>query len=113
MITQIGEKDSIYDLYNEIFTYDDSDVECYDSKEVYIKKASNFFKEIPPKCSERDLVYSVWKASIDESIPKNKRSPSILLGYVKREGNVYLFNSDGTDTIQLDIGDKLIVYSNH
>ena len=113
MITQIGEKDSIYDLYNEIFTYDDSDVECYDSKEVYIKKASNFFKEIPPKCSERDLVYSVWKASIDKSIPKNKRSPSIILGYVKREGNVYLFNSDGSDTIQLDIGDKLIVYSNH
>lgn len=113
MITQIGEKDSIYDLYNEIFTYDDPDSDCYDSKEIYVKKVTNFFKEIPPECSERDLVYSVWKASIDESIPKSKRSPTILLGYVKREGNVYLFNSDNKDTVKLDSGDKLIVYSNH
>lgn len=113
MITQIGEKDSIYDLYNEIFTYDDPDSDCYDSKEIYVKKVTNFFKEIPPECSERDLVYSVWKASTDESIPKSKRSPTILLGYVKREGNVYLFNSDNKDTVKLDSGDKLIVYSNH
>ena len=113
MITQVGAKDSIFDLYNEIFTYDDSDAESYNSKEIYVKKATNFFKEIPPKCTQRDLVYSVWKASIDESIPQNKRSPTLLLGYVKREGNVYLFNSDNADTIQLDAGDKLIVYSNH
>lgn len=113
MITQVGAKDSIFDLYNEIFTYDDSDAESYNSKEIYVKKAKNFFKEIPPKCTQRDLVYSVWKASIDESIPQNKRSPTILLGYVKREGNVYLFNSDNADTIKLDAGDKLIVYSNH
>ena len=113
MITQIGEKDSIYDLYNEIFTYDSGSDDCYDSKEIYVKKVSTFFKEIPPKCSERDLIYSVWKASIDGSIPNNKRSPTVPLGYVTREGNVYLFNSDNNDMIQLDSGDKLIVYSNH
>ena len=113
MITQIGEKDSIYDLYNEIFTYDSGSDDCYDSKEIYVKKVSTFFKEIPPKCSERDLIYSVWKASIDGSIPNSKRSPTVPLGYVTREGNVYLFNSDNNDMIQLDSGDKLIVYSNH
>ena len=113
MITQVGAKDSIFDLYNEIFTYDDSNAEFYNSKEIYVKKATNFFKEIPPKCTQRDLIYSVWKASINESVPQNKRSPTIILGYVKREGNVYLFNSDNADTIQLDAGDKLIVYSNH
>ena len=113
MITQIGDKDAIYDLYNEIFTYDDPDADSYNSKEIYVKKATNLFREIPRTCSQRDLIYSVWKASIDESIPMNKRSPTILLGYVKREGNVVLFNSDNKDTVHLDSGDKLIVYSNH
>ena len=114
MITQIGEKDAIFDFYNEILTYDEAGVESYESKEVYIKKASCFFEEIPPECSARDLVYSVWKASIDKSVPAEKRSPSLLLGYVKREGNVVLFNSDTkSDTVRLDKQDKLIVFTNH
>ena len=114
MITQIGEKDAIFDFYNEILTYDEEGAESFDSKEVYIKKASAFFDEIPPECSPRDLVYSGWKASIDQSVPKDKQSPTILLGYVKREGNVVLFNSDDTiEKVKLDSKDKLIVYTNH
>ena len=114
MITQIGEKDAIFDFYNEILTYDDEDAEVFDSEEIYIKKASSFFDEIPPECSARDLVYSVWKASTDPSIPKEKQTPTIILGYVKREGNVVLFNSqDKADVVKLDKGDKLIVFANH
>ena len=114
MITQIGEKDAIFDFYNEILTYDDADAEVFDSEEIYIKKADTFFDELPPECSPRDLIYSVWKASTDPSIPKEEQTPTLILGYVKREGNVYLFNSvDSPETVKLDKGDKLIVYANH
>ena len=114
MITQIGEKDAIFDFYNEILTYDDADAEVFNSEEIYIKKADTFFDEIPPECSPRDLIYSVWKASTDPSIPKEEQTPTLILGYVKREGNVCLFNStDSPDTVKLDKGDKLIVYANH
>lgn len=115
MITQIGEKDAIFNFYNEILTYDDADAETFDSEEIYIKKVSTFFDEIPPECTPRDLVYSVWKASTDPSIPKAKQTPTLILGYVKREGNVVLFNSaDGkSDKVKLDNGDKLIVFANH
>ena len=114
MITQIGEKDAIFNFYNEILTYDDADAEVFDSEEIYIKEADTFFDELPPECSPRDLVYSVWKASTDPSIPKAEQTPTIILGYVKREGNVCLFNSvDSPETVKLDKGDKLIVFANH
>ena len=114
MITQIGEKEAIFDFYTDILTYDDEDSDSYESKEVYTKKVSSFFNELPDECSEEEFIKAVWKASIDPSIPADKRYPTIALGYVKPGGNVRLFDGDQSATkIKLDARDKVIVFTNH
>ncbi len=115
MITQLGEKDDIYDFYNDILTYDDTDANGYfESKEVYAKKVSTFFEEIPAECTESELVRAIWFASIDPSLPENKRYPTIALGYVKPGGRVTLFGRDQTEKkVRLEKHDKIIVFTSH
>ena len=113
MITQIGEKEAIFDFYSDILTYDTANAESYESKEVYAKKVSSFFEEVPKKCSAAQLIRAVWNASIDESLPKEKRNPTIVLGYVKQDGSVTLFHGDQSETVELEASDKIIVFTNH
>lgn len=121
MITQIGEKEALFDFYSDILTYDeeevyDSDADAYvfDSKEIYIKKVSEFFDEVPAKATAEEFIRAVYYASIDPSIPLKKQNPSIALGYVKPGGKMVLFNGDQAKIeVELDDKDKLIVFSNH
>lgn len=114
MITQIGEKEAIYNFYTDILTYDAADSEEFESKEVYTKKVSLFFDEIPAKCTAAGLIRAVWNASTDESLPKEKRNPTVVLGYVKPGGEIHLFGGDQTDEyVELSEKDKIIVFTNH
>ncbi len=114
MITQISEKEAIFDFYTDILTYDAGDVEVYESKEVYAKKVSTFFDELPGECTEAELIRAVWKASVSEEIPKEKRNPTVVLGYVKKNGAVTLFSGDQTaGKVKLEKTDKIIVFTNH
>lgn len=114
MITQIGEKDAIFDFYTDILSYDNESSDSFDSKEIYTKKVSTFFEELPGECSEAELVRAVWFASIDPSLPPEKRYPTLVLGYVKPGGRVTLFGSDQlSQRVKLEEHDKLIVFSNH
>lgn len=114
MITQIGEKEAIFDFYTDILTYDTEVTDAYQSKEVYIKKVSTFFDEVPTECTVAELIRAVWKASTDSSIPKAKQNPTIVLGYVKQNGKVTLFEGDQSNKIvKLDNQDKIIVFTNH
>ncbi|MBO4876904.1 MAG: hypothetical protein J5501_02730 [Ruminococcus sp.] len=107
MVTQIGEKKAIYDFYTDILTYDEAGAEVYRSKEVYAKKASSFFEELPPECTEAQLIRAVWSAT------KNWH-PTVVLGYVKPGGYVRLFCGDQTaQTVKLGPNDKLIVFTDH
>lgn len=107
LITQIGEKEAIFDFYTDILTYDDENASTYESKEIYAKKVSTFFDEIPPKCSEADLVRAVWNASKD-------KNPTIVLGYVKQDGTIKLFEGDQSNKkVELEAKDKIIVFTNH
>lgn len=122
MITQIGEKEALFDFYTDILTYDESDPDTltenapitYESKEIYVKKVKTFFDKMPGKTNAADFVRAVYDASIDESIPIDKRNPSIVLGYVKADGEVSLFSKD-ISSIKVDLNDKdkLILFSNH
>ena len=114
MITQIGEKEAIFDFYTDILTYD-AEGDSYESKEVYAKKVSTFFEEVPAECTAAELIRAVWKASVDESVPKNKRNPTIVLGYVRgSDGKITLFHGDQANSkVKLDEKDKIIVFSNH
>lgn len=107
MITQIGEKKAIYDFYTDILTYDESDAEIFQSKEVYAKKVSAFFDEIPPECTEAQLIRAVWAETKDWH-------PTAVLGYVKPGGRVRLFCGDQeSHTVRLEPEDKIIVFTDH
>ncbi|MEE1065386.1 MAG: hypothetical protein UH249_04580 [Acutalibacteraceae bacterium] len=116
MITQIGEKEALFDFYTDILTYDDEEDAdgVYDSKEIYIKKVSRFFDEVPKPTTADQFVRAVYNGSIDDSIPKDKQNPTIVLGYVRDETQMVLFSDDQADIkVELTSDDKLIMFSNH
>lgn len=55
MMTQISTKESLYEFYKDILTYDELGVGKYDSKELYIKKVRRFFDEIPARARHMSL----------------------------------------------------------
>ena len=112
MISLVGEKRGY--LYCEILTYGDSNTDSYMSKEVYTKKVSLFFDEIPGECTAAELIRAVWDASVDSSVPPEKRNPIIVLGYVKPGGRITVFDIDQDDiTAHMEKQDKTIVFTNH
>ena len=114
MITQIGEKEAIFDFYTDILTYDLEGSEIYQSKEVYAKKVSSFFDEVPGECTEGEFIRAVWNASTDAAIPAEEQNPTVALGYVKPGGRVTLFAGDQTEhRVCLKNTDKVIVFTNH
>jgi hypothetical protein len=106
MLTQIGEKDDIYKFYCDILTYDDNN-QVFESKEMYIKKVSRFFTQIPGKCTAAQLIRAVYNAS-----PADNRS--IVCGYVRKGGQVVIFSGNQENIpVMLCETDKLIIFSNH
>lgn len=114
MITQIGEKEALFEFYKDILTYDIDTTGGYESKEVYAKKVSAFFDEIPNSCKADEFIRAVFDASVSKNLPENRRFPTVALGYVKPGGKTVLFAGNQSE-IDVDISkhDKLIVYSNH
>ncbi|MCR5703997.1 MAG: hypothetical protein K6G85_05190 [Eubacterium sp.] len=109
MITQIGEKDALFELYSDLLTYDEENANAFESKELYVKKVGRFFEKgsIPGKCSPAELMRAVFEASPDTM-------KAIVIGYVNGEGKTVLFTGDQTKgEIQLKEKDKLILFSCH
>ena len=114
MITQIGEKEAIYNFYNDILTYDLDVADGYDSKEVYLKKVSAFFEEIPKPCKADELVRGVYKASVSQQHSNGQINPTLVLGYVRKNGEMVIFSGDmSLIDVELKETDKIIVYSTH
>jgi hypothetical protein len=107
LATQLGEKEALFEFYNDILTYDAPGCEVYVSKELYIKEVSEFFKECPGKTTAETFIRAVYEASPEE----NK---SIVLGYVDVKGQMFLFDGDQRKKeVELTKDDKVIVFSNH
>ena len=107
MILQIAEKEALFNFYSDILLYDDPDTPEIDSKEIYIKKTSDFFEELPEPCTAAELIRSVFRSSPDD----NK---SIVLGYFPSGGNMVLFEGDQSEiNVSLTKNDKLVIFSNH
>ena len=114
MITQISEKEAMFDFYADILTYDLDGSEGFDGKEVYIKKASRFFSELPAPCTVAEFIRAVYLQSTDPSIPREEMCPSMVLGYVKPDGKLIIFSGDQLDTmVNLEPHDKLVMFTNH
>ena len=126
MMTQIAEKESLFDFYNDILTYDDENVDTYESKELYIKKANRYFVDgkIPGECTATELIRAVFDGS-KEAAKKahrevNKTNEAVLLGYVRKgryenpdEKMVIFTGNQDKIKVKLRSDDKLIIFSNH
>lgn len=114
MITQIGEKEALFDFYTDILTYDEDVSNGYQSKEIYAKKVSNYFLRVPEPCSAKAFIRAVYEATSDPSLPIEKRNPAVALGFVKADGTLHLFGGDQSQyPVELEEKDKLIVFSAH
>jgi len=107
IIMQIGEKEALFDFYEEILAYDEPGEEVLLSKELYVKRASEFFSEVPPPCTAADLIRAVYHASPGD----NK---SVVLGYIRPDDELVLFGGDQS-AIQMALSgeDKLVLFSDH
>ncbi|MCH5351747.1 MAG: hypothetical protein J1F39_07260 [Clostridiales bacterium] len=114
MITQLGEKDVLYNFYNDILSYDSADATTYESKEIYAKKVSRYFDELPAPCTATELIRAVYEATSGKDIPATEKNHTLVLGYVKKGGELVLFSGNQNKIkVELTDTDKLIVYSNH
>ncbi len=103
IITQIGEKESIYEFYQDLLHYSPQAL-C---RKPQLKKAASFFREIPAPCTAYDLVRAVFDASSSD-----RRCPALVLGYVKPDGETVVFSGDLTEIkVSLAAEDKIIVYT--
>ncbi|MBE5937977.1 MAG: hypothetical protein E7265_08105 [Lachnospiraceae bacterium] len=109
MITQIGEKEALYDFYRDILTYDEEESTEYESKELYVKTAGEFLKDMPDvlECKASQLIRTIYCTT-----PDNNKS--IMLGYVKPNGKTILFSGEQNKmNVKIEKNDKLIIFSNH
>ena len=107
MITQIGEKESVFDFYNDILVYDTIKAKGYTSKELYIKRADAFFDTLPEETTADILIRSVYGAGETEN-------RSLILGYIRNETEICFFSGDQRRiSVALQPDDKLILFSNH
>ncbi len=114
MITQLGDKDTLYNFYNDILTYDGENAAAYESKEIYVKKVSRYFDEVPAPCTAAELIRAVYDATSGDAVPPEERDHTIVLGYVKKGGGMTLFSGNQSKIpVALTEHDKLIVYSDH
>ena len=113
MITQISENYALYNFYVDMMTYDDENTIGYDSNEVYIKNAGDYYSILPVKDSTiLSVIQSTYNAS--RNFWSTKNDFAILLGYVDEFGKMHLFSGNlAQHTLCLHQNDKLIIYSNH
>ena len=106
MIVQVSKDKALFELYQDILTYDEENSDGV-SKEMYIKRADEFFGEIPKPSSAADLIRAVYHASPDD----NK---SVLLGYFSPDGEMTMFSGEQSNIyVELSGKEKLILFSDH
>ena len=110
MLGQIGEKDALFEFFNDILSYDDSDTDIYTSKELYIKLAGEFYRKMPEPCTAAELIRATYTASR----ATGSNNITLLLGYITEEDEMVIFAGDQREIeVSLHEKDKLILFSNH
>lgn len=114
MITQIGEKEALFNFYQDILTYDEEDSTDYESKEIYIRPLGELFTSTPEPTTADQFIRALYIKSITVPMDDGAINPMLALGYIKHDGHMILFSGDQrTVNIRFDPDDKLIVFSNH
>lgn len=113
MVTQISEMEALYNFYNDILSYDEEGVDDYSSKEVYIKKVTRYFDEVPAPTTADQLVRAIYKESMKPD-SEGHINPTIAIGYVDQNGKVIIFNGDLSKFhVELTEKDKIILFAFH
>lgn len=108
IIMQIGEKDALFEFYNDILTYDEEGK--LTSKELYIKRVGDFFSEIPAPMTADELIRAVYR----EAVRIDEENTTVVLGYVTVKEEMIIFKGDlRRIEVALEPDDRLIVFSNH
>lgn len=112
MITQISENYALYYFYADIMTYD-PEGSSFDSKEVYVKKAGEYFEKLPPPgTSVAALIRTVFAKS--RQFWGYAGDYAVLIGYVDTQNKKHIFSGDQLNQkVTLTGEDKLIIFSNH
>lgn len=106
IVLQCGEKDRLYRFYQDVLTYDSPGCSL-GSKEIYLKRAGDYYIAVPPRMTEAELVQATYAAS-------PKHNPNVLLGVIDAMGAIRLFSGDRRDaTVQLSEQDRLILFACH
>lgn len=106
MVCQLSEKRELFEFYNDILSYDEGS-ENFESKELYIKSADKFYKELPGECTARELIEATYK-----SAPEGNKA--IVLGYASPGGKIVVFGKDLDETkVKLKKKDKVLMFSAH
>ena len=107
IITQIGEKESIYDFYKGLLSYSPGGSGSQ-SRKPQLKKVSSFFNGTTSPCTAYALVRAVFEASV----ASDKSKPVMALGYIKATGETVIFSGDLSEiNVSLEAEDKIIVYT--
>ena len=107
LFNHLSEKEALYYFLTDILTFDNAAAPAPDSKEIYTKRAGDFFRELPGATNARQLIRAVYDASPAE----NK---SVLIGYITADQGLVLFSGDQRAyDVRLRPDDYLVVFSNH
>jgi len=112
MITQISENYALYYFYADIMTYD-SEGSSFEGKEVYVKKAGEYFEKLPPPGTSVDsLIRTVFAKS--RQFWGYEGDYAVLIGYVDTQNKMHVFSGDQLNQeVTLTDEDMLIIFSNH
>lgn len=107
LFNHLGEKQELYSFLKDILTYDSVDDKASGSKEIYSKRAGDFFLSLPAKATARQLIRAVY----DASPPDDK---AIVIGYLSADKQLTLFSGNQHEyALELKADDYLIVFGNH
>lgn len=113
MITQLSEDYELFNFYSDIMTYDVEESTDNEGREIYIKKAGDYFSTLPPKNTPvGDLVRTVYQKSL--GFWGNSNDFAVLLGYVDHQDRMHFFCGEEAErTVSLTYEDRLVLFSNH
>lgn len=121
MMAQIGENEGIYKFYEDILTYDSKTGGS--SKEIYIKKAGEFFNELPSGRTRYEFVRGVFnygtKIKVDiendgQTESHEEANHSLIIGCIHKNGDTeYFCSNQQTEKVEFEEDDKLIIFSKH
>lgn len=114
LVTQIGQSEELFLFYDNLFSYDtqeNTSKDEYEVKEIYLKRAGDFFIELPPEMTQKELAYNVYISS-----PSENRN--LVLGKMEIDENGHhrhMFFGEDYDKQKIVLADtdELIVYSVH